>query len=127
MTWDKGHWSQVSFTKQDRTPTTAALGHSFLLRVVIFVVIIVVAIVIAIATFVDTIVVRIASRGPLVVIVLVVVVIVIVLSCSSARSCSLPQALPPHDHKFRLSRGAQGDGAMQMPWLLAQQRRPGTT
>ena len=91
LTWDKGHWSQVSFTKQDRTPTTAALGHSFLLRVVIFVVIIVVAIVIAIATFVDTIVVRIAS-GPLVVIVIVVVVIVIVFSFSRARSCSLPQA-----------------------------------
>ena len=64
----------------DRTPTTAALGHSFLLRVVIFVVIIVVAIVIAIATFVDTIVVRIASSGPLVVIVIFVVVIVIFLS-----------------------------------------------
>ena len=90
MTWDKGHWSQVSFTKQDRTPTAAALGHRFLLRVVIFVV----AIVIAIATFVDTIVVRIASSGPLVVIVIVVVVIVIVLSFSQVLQPALGPASP---------------------------------
>ena len=103
MTWDKGHWSQVSFTKQDRTPTTAALGHSFLLRVVIFVVIIVVAIVIAIATFVDTIVVRIASSGPLVVIVIVVVVLVIVLSFSQVLQPALGPAspLPYFTHQVR--------------------------
>ena len=94
MTWDKGHWSQVSFTKQDRTPTTAALGHRFLVRVVIFVVVIVVAIVIAIATFVDTIVVRIASSGPLVVIVIFVVVIVIFLSFSQVLQPALGPASP---------------------------------